>query len=178
MRDIDGIEKVVQKLKPHYDKIEEHFEFENDKFKTLLQHDHDLVGRVLKCHLIIEHYLERFLADHYGIDDIDNAKLSFFQKAQLLPNKKSAAAFVKPGILKLNSIRNRFGHTLQPDLSKEELGKIGDVLSVVREGVEFDSPIEAIEAFTTVAVTFLIVPPKELQEVFIDAFSELQVNQL
>jgi hypothetical protein len=61
---------------------------------------------------------------------------------------------------------------------KSGLGKIGDVLSVVREGVEFDSPIEAIEAFTTVAVTFLIVPPKELQEVFIDAFSELQVNQL
>lgn len=178
MRDIDGIEKVVEKLKPHYEQIEEHFASENEKFKALLQHDHDLVGRVLKCHLIVEHYLERYLETHYGIDDIENAKLHFFQKAQLLPNKKSAAAFVKPGILKLNSIRNRFGHTLQPDLNMDELGKIGDVLSVVREGAKFDSPIEAIEAFTTVVATFLIVPPKELQEVFIDAFSELRVNQL
>jgi hypothetical protein len=178
MRDIEGIDRVVEQLNPHWKEIEAHFEHENNQFKALLAQDHDLLGRVLKCHLIIEHYLGRFLTAHYGIRDLPEAKLSFFQKAKLLPDTASAAAFVKPGILRLNAIRNDFGHTLRPVLRHNGLGPINDALAVARQGVKFQEPIEAIEAFTTVAGTFLIVAPPKLQEVFIRAFSEVRVNAL
>lgn len=176
MREIEGIEKVVAHLKGHWAEIDTHFEAENSHFKTLLRQEHDLLGRLLKCHLMIEHYLERYLVAHYGIVDLSDAKLTFFQKAKMLPDGNSAVTFVKPGILKLNSIRNRFGHTLEPDLDMHELGPIWDVLRAARENVEFDSPIAAIEAFTTVAATFLIVPPPHIQELFLAAFSEIRVN--
>src|SRR5437868_70710 len=98
MRDIEGIEEVVRQLEPHWPEIFAHFELENRHFKALIAQDHDLMGRVLKCHLIIEHYLGRFLAGHFGIDDLADAKLTFFQKAKLLPDSGAAAAMVKPGI--------------------------------------------------------------------------------
>jgi len=176
MREIEGIEKIVEKLKPHWQQIDTHFNEENARFKRLLAREHDTLGRVLKCHLIVEHYVNRFLEAHYGIEDIEGVRLSFFQKAQLLPNERTAAAFVKPGILKLNAIRNRFGHELDTGIEPHDLGAIHKALLIARPNAEFQSPIEAVEAFTTVACTFLIVAPPDLQEVFADAFSEVRVN--
>lgn len=176
MRDIEGIDKVIEKLKPHWKEIELRFEKENNQFKSLLTKDHDRLGRVLKCHLIIENYIDRFLTDHYSIDSVEEIKLSFHQKAQLLPAKASAAAFVKPGVIHLNKIRNRYAHQLEYDLDKGDMGPINEVLSVARKGKKFSDPLDALEAFTTVACTWLIVPPKELQSVFMEAFSEVRVN--
>lgn len=176
MRDIEGIEDVIRQLEPHWPEMLAHFEHENRHFKALLAQDHDLLGRVLKCHLMVEHYLARFLAAHFGIDDLADAKLTFFQKATLLPDRGAAAAFVKPGILKLNSIRNQFGHTLRPILRTRDLGPIAEALRVARQGVEFNEPIDSIEAFTTVACTFLIVPPPKLQAIFAAAFARLRAN--
>jgi hypothetical protein len=118
MRDIEGIDAVVAKLKPHWPVIEEHFERENRAFISLTRSNHDVIGRVLKCHLIVEHYLNRFLVAHFEIDNFDEVRLTFAQKAQLLPDRASAAAFVKPGIVQLNRIRNRFGHSLGAELSR------------------------------------------------------------
>ena len=158
--------------------IEADFERENKRFKSLMSKDHDDLGRMLKCHLVLENYLDRFLAAHYRIENLEAAKLTFFQKASLLPDGGSAAAFVKPGILRLNSIRNRFGHTLQPVLKVNDLGAISEVLKIARPSVKFKSPVAAIEAFTTVACTWLIVPRAEIQQLFMDAFSEIRTNAL
>jgi len=176
MREIEGIDRVVEILRPHMAEIEERFNIENQRFITLIQHPHDIIGRLLKCHLIIEHYLERFLSAHYGLENIEDAKLNFFNKAMLLPTSSSSAAFVRPGILKLNSIRNKASHNLAREPSFDDLGPISDVLEIARPAVSFSSPIEAIEAFTTVACTWLIVPPKEHQQLFADAFAEVRVT--
>lgn len=176
MRDIEGIEQVMERLRPHMPEILENFERENARFKALMSQDHDLLGRVLKCHLVVEHYLERFLSSHYGIEDLGEAKLTFHQKAKLLPDQASASAFVKPGILRLNSIRNQFGHTLRPVLSFNDLGAMNDVLTIARAGARSSEPVEAIEAFTTVACTWLIVPPKHLQQAFTEAFANVRVH--
>lgn len=178
MRDIEGIERVAARLKPHMAEIEANFNAENVRFIDLMSRPHDVVGRLLKCHLIVEHYLDRFLSGHFGIEDVESAKLGFFSKVMLLPSKATSAAFVKPGILKLNTLRNRVGHTLDCDINFRDLESISDVLAIARVGVKFDEPIEAIEAFTTVACTWLIIPPKEHQQLFVDAFSEVKVNAL
>lgn len=178
MRDIEGIDKVVARLKPHMAEIEAHFNAENAKFIVLMSQPHDMLGRLLKCHLILEYYLDRFLSEHFGIEDVESAKLGFFNKAMMLPSKASSAAFVKPAILKLNALRNRAGHNLGTDIGFGDLGPIREVLAIARAGVQFSSPIDAIEAFTTVACTWLIVPPKEHQQLFIDAFSEVRINAL
>lgn len=178
MRDIDGIEKVVDRLKPHMAEMEAHFDQENARFIALMGRPHDLLGRLLKCHLVVEHYLGRFLSEYLGIEDLEGAKLGFFNKAMLLPTRASSAAFVKPGILRLNKLRNRTSHNLGVDIAFGELGPINDVLAIARAHAKFAEPIDAVEAFTTVACTWLIVPPKEYQQLFNDAFSDIRVNAL
>lgn len=178
MSKIEGIEEVIRLLEPHWDNIEEHFNTENEKFKALLAHDHDIIGRVLKCHLIVENYLDRYISDKYDMENLNEARLSFYQKAILLPSKESSAAFVKPGILRLNNIRNRFAHTLNFDIEIDDLGIINEILEVTRQGVQFENVIGRIEAFTIVACTWLIITPRELEHVFLDAFKEVRVAEL
>ncbi len=176
MRDIEGIEEVVAKLRPHFTTLVQQFEHENRIFIGLISSDHDTLGRDLKCHLVVEHYLDRFLVAHFGIHNADDARLRFAQKVTLLPNRATAAAFVKPGILQLNRIRNRLGHSLAARLSAQELGPIRTILDVAKPGVEFGNPVEAIEAFTVVACTFLIVQPPPLQRILAEAFSSVHVR--
>lgn len=175
MRDIEGIDRVVAHLRPHFDQIEARFTAENEKYITLMERPHDVIGRLLKCHLVVEHYLGRFLWEHYGIEDLEAAKLGFFNKAALLPDRASSAAFVKPGIMKLNSLRNRMGHQLGFDITLNDLGPINAVLSVARPNIVFMEPMDAIEAFTTVARTWLIVPPPAHQALFEEAFAEIRL---
>ena len=174
MRDIEGIEQVIQALKPHWAAIEDDFNRENARFKALFASDHDTLGRVLKCHLIVENYVGRYLQTHLQLQHLDDARLTFAQKAALLPSHGAAAAFVKPGILRLNAIRNKFGHTLQPILTAGDLGAMQTVLATARAGVVFATPVDAIEAFTTVACTWLMVPPPALQQVFLAAFAQVR----
>jgi hypothetical protein len=174
MRDIEGIERVVATLRPHWSAIDDHFAAENRAYIALISNSHDQLGRVLKCHLVVEHYIERFLSAQ--IPHVGEARLSFAQKAKLLPKARTAAAFVRPGIIQLNTIRNRFAHDLGATVTRHDLGPITDVLDVSRPEIDLDDPVRAIEAFTTVACTFLIVPPPELQQVFVDAFRAIRVR--
>ena len=176
MLDNEAIQAVVEKLKAHFPVINQHFERENKIFIGLVSSSHDTLGRVLKCHLLVEHYLNRFLVAHFDIDNFDDARLGFAQKATLLPNRASAAAFVKPGIIELNRIRNLFCHTLGVELSDHHLGRIRTVLDIARPGVAFGSPVETIEEFTRVACTLLIPQPEELRQIAIDAFSTVHVR--
>ena len=99
MKDIDGIENVLKVLEPHWHDIQADFNRHNQRFLQLAQADHDVIGRVLRAHLVVENFIEPFLSLHFGIKDVSELRLSFFQKAKLLPSEGSSAAFVRPGIL-------------------------------------------------------------------------------
>ncbi len=176
MREIEGIEEAAEILRPHMEEFDKNFEAENERFKALLSREHDELGRILKSHLIIESYMDRFLTGHYGIDNFDSVRLTFAQKAKLLPTAANAVAFVKPGIQKLNAIRNKFGHRIDANVSMNDLGPINDIVSAIRPTAEFESPVDKIEAFTTIACTWLIITPPELQELFVEAFANVRVR--
>lgn len=174
MRDIEGVEAIVAHLRPHWGAIDDHFNRENEAFIRLFGTSHDAIGPILRCHLVLEHYVDRFLTNL--LPTLPEVRLSFAQKAKLLPIERSAAAFVRPGVIHLNAIRNRLAHNLGAQVDLNGLGPILPILEIARPGVVFDSPVAAIEAFTTVACTFLIVPPPELREVFATAFTAVRVR--
>ena len=49
-----------------------------------------------------------------------------------------------------------------------------EVLSVARKGKEYEKEIEIVEDFTTVACTFLIVDPEEIDLLFHEVFKTIQ----
>lgn len=173
MKDIDGIDRVLQVLEPHWQEVQADFDRHNERFLLLAQADHDAIGRILRAHLVIESFIETFLTAVYEIEDISDLKLSFIQKAKLLPTRRSSAAFVRPGILQLNSVRNKFGHRLSHVIQSHEISAIYEALAVARKGVTFPSPIAAIEAFAPVACAFLSVPPPHLERLFMEAFARV-----
>ena len=176
MKDIVGIEHAIAILKPHWNDIEADFNRHNEKYLKLVTADHDPIGRVLRAHLVIENFLDTFLISHFGFDNFEQARLSYYQKAILLPAHASSAAFVRPGILQLNSIRNKFGHRINHEIADKEVSEIYEVLQFARNGVDFESPLDAVEAFAPIACAFLSVPPKHLHELFMSAFSMIKSN--
>lgn len=168
------IKIIADRLKPHMEKLDTYFQNKNSDFRALMETNHDELGRVLKCHLVIEHYLTTYLSNHYGIDDIDQIRLSFAQKVKLLPDKGSAVSYVKKGIERVNKIRNRFGHELDATICNGEINELDDVLKIMSPEVCSETPINRIENFTAIACTFLNVAPKEIEEIFSQAFKNVQ----
>jgi|LGOV01.1.fsa_nt_gb hypothetical protein len=150
MRDIEGIEEAMAVLQPHWNEIEADFDRHNAKLLALAETDHVPVGRVLRAHLIIENFMNSFIPNFYELDDFGELRLTFAQKAKMLPQRMSSAAFVRPGIIQLNAVRNKYGHRLNHTVEFGELGAIMEVLSVARSGTSFETPINAIEAFVPI----------------------------
>jgi hypothetical protein len=174
MREIEGIEEAIRVLAPQMPKIQAYFDEENERFKALLAIEHDRIGRVLKCHLVVENFLTRHLKERYDSETIEDAKLSFLQKAQLLPTKGEISTFVRPGILSLNKVRNKLAHDIDVGIEFDDIGPIMEVLSYARPEISFPDPCSAVEAFAAVACAFLIVAPPELQYVMVKAFRSIR----
>ena len=176
MERIAGLDKAIEVLRPHWQELSDHFDNENAKFMKLLRVDSTVLGRIMKCHLISEVYIDNYLSEKLAISHLSDARLSYYQKAQLLPEHGAPTALVKPGILKLNSIRNSFAHSLSSTVSCDELASMTDVMSIVRREVDGLGPTAIIESFTTLACTFLLVAPPHLEEVFARAFRHVAVG--
>ena len=173
MREIEGIEEAMNVLKPHWAEIEQDFRRNNERFLALIATDHDVIGRVLRAHLVIENFLNSYLQATFELEDFDELRLTFAQKAKMLPSAKASAAFVRPGIIQLNKVRNKFGHELDHVITVGEINSITQILGIARSGTRFATAIDAIEAFAPVACAFLSIPPKHLQEAFIEAFKNV-----
>lgn len=174
MRLIEGVEEARAILHPHWAEVDVWFLEQNQRFLTMMNSNHDVLGRVLKCHLVVEAFLTEFLKHRVGAEELDAARLTFFQKASLLPEGGSGASFVRPGILKLNTIRNRLGHNPSATFSADELGPINHVLGLARPNTVFACPIERLEAFAAVACALLLVAPPPLKDVFDRAFAHIR----
>ena len=80
---------------------------------TRWEQDTDAIGRILRAHLYVEHYLTEFISHaNPRLGSVANARLSFNQKLALLDTSSPAVAELKPGIAQLNKIRNRLAHRL------------------------------------------------------------------
>ncbi|WP_319531903.1 hypothetical protein [uncultured Cohaesibacter sp.] len=176
MREIEGIEEAMEVLRPHWGAIEDNFNQQNERYLAMAASDHDVVGRVLRVHLIIENFMNSYLVDFYGFEDYNNLRLSFSQKATMLPKSSASAAWVRPGIIQLNAVRNKYGHRLDHKVEFPDISAIIEVLSVSRSGSQFSTPIDAIEAFAPVACAFLSVPPPHLSNEFKEAFRYVYIT--
>lgn len=165
-------------ISPHFDEIEAEFDKERRRFSILFSQEHDAVGRILKCHLVLENYLDRHLAETLGLKNIDDARLSFYQKAALLPSERSVAALVKPGILRVNKIRNRFAHNLNARIDEDDLRPMAGLLRLSRPGVETAEPVTQVENFAVLACTWLIPARADIKELFERAIATVDLSAL
>ena len=173
-----GLDEAVHVLRPHWKAFGEYFEAESRKFMELLQADHSIFGRIIKCHLISEIYMDRYLSDTLAISNFSDIRLTYRQKAMLLPEQGAPPMIIKPGLLTLNKIRNRFAHNLHSEVSVEELQSMKEIMKISGRTVEGIDAIAIIESFTTLACTFLRKAPPDIQEAFARAVGYLAVKDV
>lgn len=96
-------------------------EIEFAAVKARWNQDIDLIGRILRAHLFVEHYVLEYLrVENPKLGSLDAARLSFAQKVALLSSDSHMVEDTIPGIKHLNKIRNRLAHNLQAAVTKDD----------------------------------------------------------
>lgn len=172
----EDISLAFDKLEPHWNEIQAEHKKREEYFLSLINNDYAETAELLKCHLVIEHYLNIFLEKELGLDNLNEAKLSFFNKMKLLPDNK-AVTFVKPGITRINTLRNKVAHQLDVKFSNKDLGEISSILKIARTDVDELSFIENIKKFTSVACTWLTPADDKIQGYIAESMSHIKFNK-
>ncbi len=108
----------------------ERIEF-NDRIIALLNNKTDELGTILKCHLIIEHYLDEFLITAYPtVSNLEKIRLTFNQKLELICNSHSLLKLTYTSVKCLNSLRNKFSHRLAYEIKEEDYKEIKDLMTI------------------------------------------------
>ncbi len=150
---------------PLYNSAEEELAFrEADQakfrreFDQYWSKDDDVLGLVLKCHLIVEAFMTECLRVAFpGMDNFEDARLSFSQKHHLLTGWTFGFPWIKDGVRALNSLRNKVAHNINYKIREEDLAKIYSCMDAF-SGVNREPPKrgpEAIVAFTELAAMAL-----------------------
>ena len=95
---------------------------------------------------------------------------------KLLPDNK-AVTFVKPGITRINTLRNKVAHQLDVKFSNKDLGEISSILKIARTDVDELSFIENIKKFTSVACTWLTPTNDKIQGYIAESMSHIKFNK-
>jgi hypothetical protein len=130
--------------------------------------DLETLGRVLRAHLVVEHFIDEWLvADGVNLEHFEQTgfQLMFGRKLQLL-GKRGPASVVWKGLKQLNEIRNRFAHDPSHRLTVEdttplydETGHLETYLKAYQivHGRAASTPIDVIEAFSEQAAALFLV---------------------
>jgi hypothetical protein len=121
----------------------------------------DVIGKVLSYHLILEHYLEKFLEIATpSYLKWEKAGLTFGQKVSLVGSEKGPLKFMslREGIAAVNKIRNGFSHNLESKFNPEHISVLKKCLVANNKArqKEMDrlDDLKILETFTYVACSF------------------------
>lgn len=142
--------------------------------------DTDVIGRILRSHLYVEHYLTEFIRHaNPRLGSVADARLSFNQKLALLDTRSPAVAELKPGIAQLNKIRNRLAHRLSAAIEKADTqvflsAQMFSSMRFVALGrpPETLTPIELLEQFALHAANILAGEFNSFSKAFGQALQE------
>jgi len=118
--------------------------------------DAAMMGRILRSHLFVEHYLTSYLqARNPRLGSLDSARLTFSQKAELVGANDARVAYLIPGVRRLNKIRNRMAHTLSASITAEDRESLlsVDLFRALRDALSAPAipstdPVDVLESFS------------------------------
>ena len=86
-------------------------------------YDEQLIGRILKCNILAEYYLARYLeASNPSLGSLKAVRLSF-----------DLIAILRPGLTELNRIRNRIEHRLSPNIDSADLKGMRNLIEALEK---------------------------------------------
>ena len=144
----DAIQDFVSEFRNHLSSVKE-------EVLSAFQRDHDVIGRVLKCHLILESYMDSCIK-HLNKDQlsVDSTSFRFSQKIDLLENKLDGLDSYFKGIRSLNTIRHKLAHNFYYEITSNDVQSMKIYVELYKRK-KIEDPIRMIEEFTIVACALL-----------------------
>jgi hypothetical protein len=142
---------LFKKMLKHMDEWEEDREEFNQKYVDLINKDTTNMGFFLKCHLIIEYFLDDYIKTcNPAICNYDKLRLSFNQKLDLANHPETIIKIAMPALKCLNTARNKFSHNINTTQNDLELKPIESHVDIWRKaaGESTLKGIKAVEYFT------------------------------
>ncbi len=121
MMDYDAIAMRTAQLLGGHEKFIEIAEREHAEMQNRWNQNVEVIGRILRSHLYVEHYMTEYLGKvNPRLGSLHEAKLSFAQKLNLLDSKNPAIARIHSGLKRLNKIRNQLAHNLNASVTSDD----------------------------------------------------------
>lgn len=118
----EAVVKHVIRLMGGHDKAFQAFDAEFKEIMSRWEQDTTTIGRILRAHLFVEHFLTEFLQSRNPeLGSLEEARISFSKKVTLLRNGTLGTGYLLPGIRRLNTIRNRIAHTLRAEVTDDDV---------------------------------------------------------
>lgn len=94
----------------------------NTEYLALLNNSTDEMALVLKCHLIIEHYIDQYITVAFpSIIDIEKMNLRFATKIEMINNPNTFFGFYYKSLKQFNKLRNKFAHDLEYKIKNQDI---------------------------------------------------------
>ena len=130
-----------------------------EKYVLTLEAESPEVGKLLRIHLLVEHYLDQILKKEMKKGDIltKGNRVSVFRKINIVEAMDIFPAHIIEGLYKLNSLRNKCVHSLEYKISESDLDEIGELFGeeyseMKSEYKELTSTVEELLGFTVIHI--------------------------
>lgn len=125
MSELPDTNTVIERLFKSYGGSEKLFKAIDARlaeFNAQWNQDINAMGRVLRSHLIVEHYMTAYLQKiNPNLGSIEETKIGFAQKVELIGDSNFLIHELIPGIRRINRVRNRLAHNLSEVVNEDDV---------------------------------------------------------
>ncbi|MBX2957786.1 MAG: hypothetical protein KF846_16595 [Cyclobacteriaceae bacterium] len=145
------MEEWAKHYKSNFKDIAKIYNNTREELDGLFEFKQDKVGRLLRCHLIIEHFIDRNLEFEINLTQNSEGSFRFLQKVILIENLNPGLKPILIGVREINKVRNRIAHQLNYTIRLSTLPHVKKLVtsySQTTNSKELIDPIDLIEIFT------------------------------
>ncbi len=113
------------------DKMKEELTSFNQEYRDFIEGENKNLSVVLRSHLIIEYYMDRYIALAIPeVEDWKKLRLTFIKKLEIINNKRTTFGMLYPGVKALNKIRNKYAHNLNYKPKESDYKPISNFIQI------------------------------------------------
>lgn len=115
-----NVAQVSQRIKAMFGSPEQLWDYLKARLQAFTQvweRDSRAIGEVLHAHIVVEHFLNRYLRQAHPTVDFDEWRLTYDGKVRLIPKSDARLMAYVPGLKALGRIRNKLAHELHFNIS-------------------------------------------------------------
>ncbi len=134
-----------------FDEINEERISFNIQFDNMLHSSTDQMAIVLKCHLIIEYYIDEYIKYAFpSIKNIEKMNLRFANKVEMINNQNTTFGMYYKSLKQINSLRNKFAHNLDYEIRISDVNEIAVIINAFNNagGYTITLGVELIKQYT------------------------------